>query len=357
MKIIYSEEGRDQLVVNNSVMLTRGESLAYLDLQETVQEPTLKINRNYEHQLKNFLKSSYRVALVGLGDVGANLLLGLKLFGAGTLEEVGLYNPDERVSQRYALEMNQIYQENFDLDVKVVPLQEQEIFRADVVIFTASGGVPPIGEEKVDVRKAQYLVNAGILSRYVAAAVKSGFKGLFLVVSDPVDLLCKVALEKGSPHLLPSQIAGFGQGVMYARARLSAENLGITDFKEQGRIYGPHGSELVVANSLSEYDEPLSMELTRLTVEANLRIRALGFKPFIAPAFSSGALSILSYLRGQPTYSSQYLGGYYFGTRGRLTADGFEFDVEKIPGKLMARLESSYKDMVSYYEKNPVDQG
>ncbi len=357
MKRIYSEEGRDLLKVNNTVMLTEEESLDYLDLKETPSEPVQRVNRRYEDRLENFLTRSYRVALIGLGDVGANLLLGLKLFGEGTLTEIGLYNPDPAVSERYTLEMNQIYQENFSLDVTVRPIGESEIFEAEVVIFTASAGVPPVGQEEVDVRKVQYLKNARILSHYVDQAVSRDFRGLLLVVSDPVDLLCKVALERGGTRLLPSQIVGFGQGVMFARARVFAESLGVDDFTLSGRIYGPHGSELVVANSLTAYDEALSLELTRLTTRANLQIRALGFKPFIAPAFSSGALSILSYLRGQPTYSSQYLGGYYFGAKGRLTPDGFEFNVERIPGELMKRLRKSYEDMVSYYEKNPVDQG
>ena len=47
------------------------------------------------------------------------------------------------------------------------------------------------------------------------------------------------------------------------------------------------------------YDEALSLRLTRLAREANLQVRALGYKPYIAPGLSSACVSILQTLRGQ----------------------------------------------------------
>ncbi|SCJ76536.1 Uncharacterised protein [uncultured Blautia sp.] len=46
-------------------------------------------------------------------------------------------------------------------------------------------------------------------------------------------------------------------------------------FLLDGRSYGPHGQGLVIANSLSHYDDGLSRELTELVATANLRIRRL----------------------------------------------------------------------------------
>ena len=53
----------------------------------------------------------------------------------------------------------------------------------------------------------------------------------------------------------------------------------------------------MIANSLSHYDDGLSRELTELVATANLRIRELGFKPYVAPAISSGAMQLLLTLR------------------------------------------------------------
>lgn len=89
-----------------------------------------------------------------------------------------------------------------------------------------------------------------------------------------------------------------GLGVMAARARYCGQKLGIP----QGsiRVYGPHGAGLVAANAPGgDYDGPLSAALTAATRDMNLRVRELGFKPYIAPGLSSAAVSILQLLRGQ----------------------------------------------------------
>ncbi len=48
------------------------------------------------------------------------------------------------------------------------------------------------------------------------------------------------------PGLLPEQVQGFGLGVMDARAAYWARQEGIPF--SHGRVYGPHGRGLVVAN-------------------------------------------------------------------------------------------------------------
>jgi hypothetical protein len=357
MKVIYSESGRDTLIASTERMLKEAESVRYLDGtgQSTIEEYTVKINAEYSKRIETHLKASYKINIIGLGDVGGNVLLGLKLLGGKTIDEIGIFNPDVLTSKRYELEMNQIYSENFDMAMPVKIVDEERLFDADVVVFTASKSVPLVGDEQVDVRKIQFADNSKIIQYYVKQAVVAEFKGLFLVVSDPVDLLCKVAYDAADGAFLPSQIAGFGQGVMYARARYYATEMGLKSFEKEGRIFGPHGSELVVANSIVNYDDVISRKLTDLTVKANLEIRACGFKPYIAPAFSSGALSIISYLRGQNVYTSQYLGGYFFGLYGKITNDGLSIETNQIPEELMKRIEKSYQEMMNYYECNRID--
>lgn len=71
------------------------------------------------------------------------------------------------------------------------------------------------------------------------------FKGVFAVVSDPVDLLCKAVYDISNKNdmgafdydgLLPEQIEGFGLGVMYARAKYFAgmEKTSSTSAKKEG---------------------------------------------------------------------------------------------------------------------------
>ena len=58
---------------------------------------------------------------------------------------------------------------------------------------------------------------------------------------------------------------------------------------EEGRVFGPHGEGLIVADSIENYDEELSKYLTDKTINANKEVRNLGFKPYVAPSLSSGA--------------------------------------------------------------------
>ena len=195
---------------------------------------------------------------------------------------------------------------------------------------------------------AQYAANAPLAASYAKLARERGFKGRFWVVSDPVDPLCRTALlasnrdEHGrTDHLglLPQQIRGFGLGVMNARAAYYAKkDPRFADFLTDGRTFGPHGEDLVVANSISRYDDGLSRELTDRVAHANLEMRALGFKPYVAPALSSGALSVLAALRGEWHCSSVYLGGIFMGCKNRDAQNGPEIERLPLPAELMARV-------------------
>ena len=94
----------------------------------------------------------------------------------------------------------------------------------------------------------------------------------------------------------------------------------------------------MVANSIARYDDALSRELTELTAHANLEMRQLGFKPYAAPALSSGALSLLSCLRGQWHCSSTYLDGLFMGARNRVLPTGTELERLALVPALAARI-------------------
>ena len=169
-----------------------------------------------------------------------------------------------------------------------------------------------------------------------------------MVLSDPVDPLCKAAWLASNHDadgnwdglgLLPEQVQGFGLGVMNARAAYFAkQDSRFASFLTEGRSFGPHGKGLVIANSVEHYDDTLSQELTELVETANLRIRDLGFKPYVAPAVSSGAMQLLLTLRGDWHCGSVNIGGIWFGTRNRFTPYGLEVENLSLPDSLFARL-------------------
>lgn len=299
-------------------------------------------------------KHKYRVHVLALGDVGTTILMGLRLLGAEVIQSIGISDLNEKNIERLVMEMNQIrypFAQWPEAAMSVLPpvyaVPEGKLFDCDVFIFCASKSVPAIGVQG-DVRMVQLEANSALASHFARMAKDAHFSGLICEVSDPVDPLAKVFLRESG--LAPEQIQGYGLGVMNARACYYAEkDPALTHYLTEGRAFGPHGEDLVIADSLENYDEAKSEKLTRLTVEANLAVRALGYKPYIAPALSSAALSILLTLQGKWHYGSVYLGdadkGAYFGVRNRYTAAGLAYEDVTVGPALFARLQRAYGNL------------
>ena len=216
----------------------------------------------------------------------------------------------------------------------------EQLFDGDVFLFCASRMVPDTSVTSGDVRMAQYGLNRELAAIYARMAGEKNYRGLFCVVSDPVDPLCRAAMRESG--LAPAQVRGFGLGVMHARALYYARRDGrFASYLTEGRAFGPHGEDLVLANSVAHYDDALSRELTDKVAHANLEMRRLGYKPYVAPALSSGALSLLALLRGQWHYSSVYDGQVFMGCRNRLTHAGIETETLTLPPALQKRLDET----------------
>ena len=290
-----------------------------------------------------------RVHLLAVGDVGSTLLTALKLLGGDVISSVGICDLNENTVARWTAEMGQI---SWPWDYQALPEVEavspERLFNCDVFIFAATKAIPPVGSGVRDVRMAQLEANRPLAESFARQARAAGFRGLFIVLSDPVDPLCRAVWRAsnlgpdGKPDhlgLLPEQVQGFGLGVMNARAAYFAKrDPRFASFLTEGRTFGPHGKGLVAANSIRHYDDELSRELTRLTLEANLRIRDLGFKPYAAPAVASGAMQLLLTLRGEWHCGSVPLGGVWFGCKNRFTPYGLELETLELPDELFARL-------------------
>ena len=329
------------------------------DLRGALEDGRLTVvNRSrpgWERMLQAPTAGRKRVHLLALGDVGSTLLTALKLLGGDVISSIGICDISSQLAARWEFEMGQVSLPwAYDALPEVEIVDEAHLFDCDVLVFVASRGIPPVGSAIRDVRMAQFENNAVIVRHYARLARERQFRGLWAAVSDPVDPLAKVAyLESNRDEngcwdglgLLPEQVQGYGLGVMNARAAYYAKRQPrFASFLTDGRAFGPHGTGLWVANSLSAYDEELSRELTELTVSANMQMRAMGFKPYVAPALSSGALSLLLTLRGEWHCGSVFLDGVYMGCKNRYTPFGLETELlPHIPDPLYAHIEDAAK--------------
>ena len=295
-------------------------------------------------------QKNLKVNIMAMGDVGGSLLMGLKLLGGDLIDTIGIFDIDENVTARYDMEMNQI---GWPFGRKKLPkvkiLSADNLFDCHMLVFCASRGVPPLSVSgDVDVRMAQFEANREIAAEYGRLAGAAGFKGIFAVVSDPVDPLCREVLTASG--LKPGQVRGYGLGVINKRAEyFASQDKRFESYLTEGRAYGPHGEDLVIANSVTNYDNQLSLELTKLTRTANLQVRQLGFKPYMAPAISSGAISLILTLQGEWNYSSIYFGmngeGAFLGIKNRLKGDTVEFEDFPMPEELYERIRKAYRNL------------
>ena len=294
------------------------------------------------------LPDKARVTLLALGDVGSTLLMGLRLLGGDVISSIGICDVRDNVAARWEFELDQIAPPETEPLPEVDIIAPEQLFDGDVFLFCASRMIPDTSVVQGDVRMAQYGLNRELAGHYARMAREKQYRGLFVVVSDPVDPLCRWALRESNKNqrgdydgqgLSPEQIRGFGLGVMHARALYFARrDPRFASYLTEGRAFGPHGEDLVLANSLTHYDDALSRELTEKVAHANLEMRKLGFKPYVAPALSSGALTLLALLRRRWHYASLYDGRVFMGRRSRLTDTGAETENVPLPEALEKRL-------------------
>ncbi|WP_346939527.1 lactate dehydrogenase [uncultured Clostridium sp.] len=376
---INCEASRRSFIVSN-------ENLLFLDKEDlSILKSSNKINKTIPIWLKNAIKEKrvislntnypnfldaiaystpqkWRINVVGLGDVGATLLIGLKLLGHDVISSLGIYDKDSKKMDRLNFELSQILScEGKENNLSITPLKEEDLFNCDMFVFCVSVGIPPIGKEQKDVRLVQFDGNKKILKVYGQMARDAKFKGVFAVVSDPVDLLCKSLFVDSNRNkdgtldfqgLVPEQIRGYGLGVMNGRA-VYYSNLreDTKNYLQEGRAFGPHGEGLIIANSIENFNGSASDFLTEKTKAANLEVRATGFKPYIAPALSSGALSILDTIKGNFHYSSNFIGGTYMGCKNKFLNGCTENEILDLPVELMNRLENTYNLLNELYNK------
>ena len=314
---------------------------------------------NWQDLLEYKFPNRWKINIIGLGSVGGTLLTGLRMLGGEYIKSIGIYDKNIKAIKRWELEANQIFNPFNDQKYpEVHGIGEGDFFDADMFVFCATIGVPPLGKEQKDVRIKQFEGNSKIISIYAQKARKKSFKGIFAVVSDPVDLLCKSVFLTSNKNkegeldfkgLAAEQIRGYGLGVMNARAvYYSQKSPETSEYIREGRAFGPHGKDLIIANSIKKYNEKLSKTLTEETIKANLEIRKTGYKPYIAPALSSGCFPLIATINNKWHYSATFMGGVFMGAKNRLNESGIEIERLDIPEILIEKIRAVYNKLHNF---------
>ena len=183
------------------------------------------------------MNSNRKVVLVGAGFVGTSFAY--SLLNQGGVDELVLIdvNKDKIIGEEMDLSHGLPYAPH-KMIIKAGDYDECK--NANIVVITAGLAQKP-GQSRLELAVA----NAKIMKDITQKVMNSGFKGVFIVASNPVDLMSYVVAEvSGMPK---SRVIGSGTVLDTARLRyLIAEYIGVSSKNIHAYILGEHGDSSLV---------------------------------------------------------------------------------------------------------------
>ncbi len=186
-----------------------------------------------------------KVAIVGAGSVGATLAYNLAI--KGTVNEIALIDVNRERAEAEVMDIQQGTPLGDPVNAHVSDYSGCK--DASIVVVTAGAKQKP-GETRIELLGR----NAGLVRDITCSVLSSGFRGVFLMISNPVDIMTYVA------YRVASEEAGFpasrviGSGTVLDSSRLReflAHRCGINPMNIHGYVLGEHGDTSFPAWSLT----------------------------------------------------------------------------------------------------------
>ena len=178
-----------------------------------------------------------KVVLVGTGMVGMSYAY--CLLNQNVCEELVLIDIDKKRAEGEAMDLNHGLA-FADSPMKIYAGEYADCRDADVVAICAGVAQQP-GETRLDLLKR----NAKVFKSIVDPVTSSGFNGIFLVATNPVDIMTRVTYALSGFN--PRRVLGSGTALDTARLRyLLGEYLHVDPRNVHAYVMGEHGdSEFV----------------------------------------------------------------------------------------------------------------
>ena len=178
-----------------------------------------------------------KVAIVGCGFVGSSSAFAL--MQSGLFSEMVLIDVDKNRAEGEALDI--AHGMTFAEPMKIYAGDYSDVADAAMIVVTAGAAQKP-GETRLDLVNK----NVNIFKSIIPEIKKSGFDGILLIVSNPVDVLTYAAIKmSGLPegHVI-------GSGTVLDTARLKyqlGEHLSVDSKSVHAFIIGEHGDSEIAA--------------------------------------------------------------------------------------------------------------
>ncbi|GEM05373.1 L-lactate dehydrogenase 2 [Halolactibacillus miurensis] len=199
------------------------------------------------HQKANKTK---KVAIVGTGFVGSSYAY--SLVNQGTVSELVLIDLNKERAEGEAQDLN--HGVPFGSPMKIKAGDYTDCHDVDLVVITAGANQKP-GETRLDLASKNAKIMRGIVKEIMA----SGFDGILVIASNPVDVMTHVAYEASG--LPKERVIGSGTILDTARFRyLLSDYFQVDSRNVHAYIVGEHGdSELPIWSHVTIGGLPLNV--------------------------------------------------------------------------------------------------
>ena len=178
-----------------------------------------------------------KVVMIGCGFVGSACCF--SLMQSGLFSEMVLIDADKAKAEGEALDIS--HGVPFSKPIKIYAGDYDDIKNASLIIISAGANQKP-GETRLDLVKK----NISIFKLIIPEIKKRDYKGILLIVANPVDILTTVAIKlSGLPE---SRVIGSGTVLDTARLKYELGNhLNVDPRSVHAFIIGEHGDSEIAA--------------------------------------------------------------------------------------------------------------
>lgn len=195
------------------------------------------------------IEKGNKVVLIGDGAVGSSYAFAV--VAQGLADELVIIDLDEAKVKGDVADLNHSAPYG-DSPVKVKAGSYEDCSNADLIVITAGAAQKP-GETRLDLVEK----NTKIFKDIVTKIMSTGFNGIFLIATNPVDVLSYVTQKvSGLPK---AQVIGSGTILDTARFKFElAQEFGVSPWSVDAQIIGEHGdSELALWSQANIAGQPL----------------------------------------------------------------------------------------------------
>lgn len=186
-------------------------------------------------------KNGTKITILGAGNVGASIAYTFAV--AGTCSEIVLVDINKDKAKGEAMDIRQGV--SFCHPVDIYDGDYEDAAGSDIVVVTLGRGRKP-GQSRIDLAQG----NVDIIKSVMPTVAKAAPNAIYVVVSNPVDVLTYTILK--CTDLSPSQVIGSGTVLDSSRLRsLLADKVNLSPQSVHAYVFGEHGDSSMVPWSLT----------------------------------------------------------------------------------------------------------